>query len=429
MDTSSTLPQTILDRFLKYVRIHTTSTRNSDRTPSTPGQWDLARLLEGELKELGIGDVALTDRCYLIARIPGADPEAPWIGLMAHVDTTEECPGENVKPLVHEDYGGGEIVLPAGLTISPETSPMLRRYVGETIITSSGDTLLGADDKAGVAAVMSLAAHLTATPRERRCNVEVIFTPDEETGRGMDRFPKESLKSSVCYTVDGGEEGAIEAECFTAYGAQVQFDGVVIHPGQARGRLTNAITMAERFLAMIPGAERPESTDGRYGFFYPMAIHGDVGHAEVELLLRDFETEGMERRLALIEEAARVVERAFPEGQVTVTTRKQYLNMRESIERRPESVGLLARAIRETGIEPEFHAIRGGTDGARLSEMGIPTPNLFSGAQNMHSPTEWVALPAMVRSTQTLVNLCRLWADPPAVTEARGHYSPGASST
>ena len=410
----------ILERFLTYVRIYTTSTRNSDDTPSTPGQWKLARLLEEELRRLGVEDIELTDQCYLIARIPGADPEAPWIGLMAHIDTTEECDGENVTPLVHENYGGGEIVLPAGLTISPETSPMLRRYVGETIVTSSGDTLLGADDKAGLAAIMSLAAQAVATPGEPRCNIEIIFTPDEETGKGMNRFPKERLKSTVCYTVDGGDEGAVEAECFTAYGVHVEFDGVVIHPGQARGRLVNAVTMAERFLSTIPGAERPESTDGRYGFFYPMAINGNVGHAEVEMLLRDFETAGMERRLAVVEEAARVIERAFPEGKVTVTTRKQYLNMRKSIETRPESVGLLARAIRETGIEPVFHAIRGGTDGARLSEMGIPTPNLFSGAQNMHSPTEWVALPAMVRATRTLVNLCRLWGDSVAVAEARG---------
>lgn len=420
MDNATVDAKQLLERFLSYVRIHTTSSRESEETPSTPGQWDLARLLESELRELGIEDVHLNERCYLIARIPGPDPEAPWIGLMAHVDTTEECSGKGVKPLVHEDYGGGEIVLPAGVTLSPDESPQLRRYLGQTIVTSSGDTLLGADDKAGVTAVMTAAAHLAAHRDEPRCNVEIVFTPDEETGKGMNRFPKESLKSSVCYTVDGGDEGSIEAECFTAYGAHIEFQGVVIHPGQARGRLVNAISMAERFLAMIPGGERPESTDGRYGFFYPMSIQGNVGHAEVEMLLRDFETDGMERRLALIEEAARVVERAFPRGKVTVTTRKQYVNMRESIATRPESVGLLAQAIGETGISPVFHAIRGGTDGARLSEMGIPTPNLFSGAQNMHSPKEWVALPAMERAAATLINLCRLWVDPEAITEAKG---------
>ncbi len=412
MNTPKQRDAEILDRFLRYVRIHTTSSRAVAHTPSTEGQWELSRLLERELKDLGVDDVSLDEQCYLIARLPAGNPDAPWIGLMAHVDTTEECPGDNVKPIVHENYDGSPISLPGGPVISTEESPALSRYVGETVITSDGTTLLGADDKAGVAAVMSLVSHLTRHPEEPRCNLEVIFTPDEETGRGMNRFPIERLSSPVCYTVDGGEEGSIEAECFTAYAVHVDFDGIVIHPGQARGRLVNAISMAERFLSAIPGGERPETTDGRYGFFYPMSISGNVGHAELSILLRDFDASGMERRLAMMEGAARLVETAFPGGRINLRTEKQYLNMGQAISNRPEIVDRVARAMRHTGIEPIFHAIRGGTDGARLTEMGIPTPNIFSGAVNMHSPTEWVALPAMRRATEVLINLCRLWADP-----------------
>jgi tripeptide aminopeptidase len=279
------------------------------------------------------------------------------------------------------------------------------------VITSDGRTLLGADDKAGVAEIMTAAEYLLAHPEIPHGEVSLYFTVDEELGTGMLRFPRQKATARYCYTFDGDEEGVIEAECFEGYRALVSFTGRSIHTGVGRGKLVNAIELAARFLALLPGAESPQATDGRYGFYFPLEITGSLERAVLEIYVRDFEDAEAQRRLEALRRMALAVEAAHPGGRVEVATEKQYSNLRRYLEPVPRVLELLERAIRETGIEPVRRSIRGGTDGARLSESGIPTPNVFTGGHNFHSRQEWAALPAMVRAVEVAVNLCRLWAD------------------
>ncbi len=414
--------QDVLERFLRYVRVHTTSDRHGTEAPTTARQWNLTRMLESELRDLGVKDVTVDKRGYLVARLPatggptagtsaGADDDAiaaPVIGYMAHVDTTEDYAGENVNPQVHRNYDGGVIAV-GSLRLDPTEFPDLLEYKGETVITTDGSTLLGADDKAGVAEIMTAVGYLLAHPEIPRPVIEVIFTPDEETGKGMDRFPLQRIRSTYCYTVDGGDEGTIEAESFTAYKATLEFEGVMIHPGTARGKMVNAARMAAAFVAMLPRSESPEATDGRYGFYHPLRLSGSGESALVEVLIRDFESDLVEQRVAAVHAFADAVRASFPGGKVTASVEKQYRNMYDRIAEEPDGLDLLAKAVQATGIEPVFHSIRGGTDGSRLTEMGIPTPNLFAGGHNMHGRFEWVALRSMVRAAKTLVNLAELW--------------------
>jgi tripeptide aminopeptidase len=406
------LREQILARFTRYAAITTTSDRHSSSAPTTPGQWDLIRLLENELKQLGIADVVVDECGFLIARIPAnqAAAGAAGIGLMAHVDTAADVSGRDVKPLVHRDYDGGTIVLSSGVSLSPEEFPALKKYTGDTLISSDGTTLLGADDKAGLAEIMAAAAWLLGHPEIPRPPLEIIFTPDEETGRGMDRFPLGRLRSAVCYTFDGDSEGNVEAECFCAYKAEVTFTGRVIHTGQARGKLVNALSMAGAFLAAVPRNESPEASDGRYGFYVPIEMKGSLGLASIEFLLRDFELAEVLRRIEALKLIGRAVEAAFPGGKIEVRESKQYLNMRDAFGGRPEILSRLDEAIRKSGLEPKHEIIRGGTDGSRLSEMGVPTPNVFAGGHNFHSRQEWVPLSAMVRAATVIIHLAEAWS-------------------
>ena len=409
----------VLDRFLRYVQVHTTSDRHGTETPTTQRQWDLIRMLESELRGFGIDDITVDERGYLIARLPAASDGkdkspagregGPTIGYMAHVDTTEDYTGENVNPQVHRKYDGG-VISAGSLRLDPADFPELLDYKGETVVTTDGTTLLGADDKAGVAEVMTAVRYLLAHPEIPRPAMEIIFTPDEETGKGMDRFPLELLRSQYCYTVDGGDEGTIEAESFTAYKATLEFQGVMIHPGTARGKMVNAARMAAAFITMLPRSESPEATDGRYGFYHPLLMSGSGESAKAEILIRDFDGRLVEQRIAAIHAFADAVRASFPGGKITVTIEKQYRNMYDRIAEDPHGLELLPEAARQTGVAPVFHSIRGGTDGSRLTEMGVPTPNLFAGGHNMHGRFEWVALPSMVRAAKTLVNLAELWA-------------------
>ena len=401
----------LLERFVRYARIETTSDRHSEVVPSTPGQMDLLRLLESELQGFGLADVGMDENGFLIARIPGNHAAAETIGFMAHVDTVSDVPGVNVQPIVHERYDGGRIELSDGVVIDPVEDEVLARYVGETIVTSDGTTLLGADDKAGVAEIMGLAKLLSSDSPIKHGEIELIFTPDEETGRGMDQFPRDRIKSVACYTLDGSEEGMIETECFNASRVELTFHGVSIHTGTARGMLVNAVSMLGMFVRMLPRNESPEATDGRYGFYAPIEAYGTVERSGCTVLLRDFDAQELERRSKAVRSFAAAVEAAYPGGRVEVEEQKQYENMRTYLERDCRVVSLLEEAIRKTGIEPKSHLIRGGTDGSRLSEMGVPTPNIFTGGHNYHSRKEWAALPAMVRAVQTLIHLCELWAD------------------
>lgn len=402
----------LVERFLRYVRIGTTSDRHIAEIPSTPSQWELLELLAKELKEIGVSDVEMMKNGYIIARIPSTvgDHRAPTVGLMAHVDTASDAPGEGVSPQVYERYDGGVIEIGEGLRLDPAEFPELLRYRGEAIITTDGRTLLGADDKAGVAEIMTAVAWLAAHPEHPHGPIEVIFTPDEETGKGLDLFPIDKLAARCCYTLDGGELGTLETECFTAYHVHLRFTGRSIHLGNARGKLVNAVTMAGSFLSMLPQSESPEATDGRYGYYCPLEIRGTLEEATLDVFLRDFEEETIQRRLELLRRAAKTVESIYPPGRVELTETRQYSNMYNFISKDPLVGELLVEAVRRTGIEPVPRVIRGGTDGARLSEMGIPTPNLFTGGHNYHSRLEWAAVPAMAKASETILHLLELWS-------------------
>jgi tripeptide aminopeptidase len=402
-----------LERLLKYVRINTASDSHIEEIPSTARQWDLLKVLQQELEELGIDDITLNEHGYLIARLPSnlpAGSDVPTIGLMAHVDTVSDVSADGVKPQVHENYDGTPIRLEEGRVLSPEEYPELAKYVGDTIITSDGTTLLGADDKAGVAEIMTALSYLQSNPEIPHGELEIIFTPDEETGKGMNLFPVDQLRSSCCYTFDGGERGEVETECFNAHSVKVTFTGSVIHLGHARGKLVNAVTMAGAYIDMLPGSESPEATDGRYGYYAPMEINGELDSAELIVFLRDFEKEGMDRRLRTMATLAEAVEAAFPGGKVEVEAKKMYANMRSHMEKDSRVLEYLKEAVRAAGVEPQETIIRGGTDGARLSEMGVPTPNVFTGGHNFHSRYEWAALSVMGEAVLTALNLVRRWA-------------------
>ena len=432
------LKEQVLDRFVRYAKIDTTSDRHIEEIPSTPGQWDLLNLLKKELLELGIGEVTLNSNGYLIVKVParGTSDRAnsdrdtssrgssdinssagglsdntsqTTIGLMAHVDTASDVSGKNVKPQVFENYQGGDLSIGNGLVLKADENPMLAESIGDTIITSDGTTLLGADDKAGVAEIMTALTWLMDHPEVSHGPLEIIFTPDEETGKGMNLFPLDSLEAECCYTFDGGERGTIEDECFTAYAARVLFTGNVVHLGIARGKLVNAVTMASHYVSMLPQNESPEATDGRYGYYAPFEVRGDLEKAELSVYLRDFESDGMERRLKVLQQLADAVEAVFPGGKVKVEIKRLYTNMRDHIDKEPRIMEMLEEAIRRTGVEPERKIIRGGTDGSRLSEMGIPTPNVFTGGYNFHSRLEWASLNTMVEAAETAINLIRLW--------------------
>ncbi|MDA3833417.1 MAG: peptidase T [Spirochaetales bacterium] len=406
------LTHDILERFLRYVKIDTQSDETGSGKPTTPGQWNLLNLIQAELKEAGISDIFINDDGFMIARMPSniSGSQPPAIGFMAHVDTAGDMPGKNVKPQIITDYDGTDIRLGDSWLLRVDENPQLLDWKGQSIITSDGTTLLGADDKAGAAEIVAAAKYLAEHPDIRHGEVEFIFTCDEETGHGMDGFPLEQLHSACCYTLDGGKRGEIEYECFHAVKALITFTGVMYHPGSARGRMVNAITMAASFCGMLPQAESPEATDGRYGYYYFHALSGDSEKCNLIVNLRDFEQKGMERRQQALQAAAEAVEFLYQGGIVSVEFEKQYANMRSYIEKAPKVMQKLTAAVAELGIEPILKPIRGGTDGSRLSEMGIPAPNIFAGGVNFHSRYEWAALPAMRDAALVILGLVRSWS-------------------
>lgn len=403
----------LVSRFVSYARIDTQSNRHSDETPSTPGQWELARLLERELHAMGIRDIELDDHCYLIARLPASPghENAPCIGLMAHMDTASDVSGSGVKPSIISNYDGKNIQLSDNVALDPQEYPDLAEHAGDTIVVTDGSTLLGADDKAGVAEIMTALSHLTANPSIPHGPIDIYFTPDEETGKGMDRFPLQKARAVACYTLDGGRAPEIEAECFNAVAIKAEFAGKSIHIGAARGKLANAVSMAASLIAMLPRSESPEATDGWYGYYCPIEVKGTIDQAWVDIYLRDFSSERMQERIEAVKTFARAVEAQFPGGKVSLTVTPQYLNMKKKLDAHPDVLGKLEQAIRASGFEPEMKPIRGGTDGSRLTEMGIPTPNLFTGGYNYHSRFEWASLAEMSLAVETILNLVRIWAE------------------
>ena len=411
----SELKPKLQQRFLRYVSMGTQSDpekADAGTMPSTEAQRRFAESLKEELRSLGI-EAEVDENGYLLALIPASPgkEDARVFGLCAHLDTSPDAPADPVQPIVHHNYAGGPLTLPSGAVIDPESDGGLADCVGNTIITSDGNTLLGADDKAGIAGIMTLAEFLCKNEDFAHGPIEILFSPDEETGHGMDRAPLSKMKAKAYYTVDGGAEGEIEAECFNAWRCNVSFAGRAAHLGAGKGRLVNAASMAAAFAAMLPRAESPETTEGREGYYCPLAISGGLESASVSVFIRDFESEGIERRIECVKAIARAVEAAFPGGKVFVENAKQYANMRDKLNESPQVLETALEAARMAGVMPSMTPIRGGTDGARLTEMGIPTPNIFTGGHNFHSKVEWASLEQMMKMTEMLINLATLWGE------------------
>ena len=402
----------ILERFLRYVVVDTMSIEPLAETkhPSFEGEWDLLKLLEKELKELGLADVTLDEHGYLLARVPATEDGLPCIAFSAHVDTADDVAGNGVKPVVN-DYAGGDLVLKNGLVIAADSNPELAKYAGSKIITSEGDTLLGCDDKGGVAEIMTAISYLVSHPEIRHGEIEILFSPDEETGFGMDFFDAKRLHASAFYTVDGGERYSVELECFNAATVKVHFTGVAYHLGAARGRMVNALTMAAAFINAVPQAESPEATDGYYGYYCAQTASGNATDFDVTFYLRDFDYDNLLRRIDVLKRLGSAIEALYIGGKVTVQEKISYLNMGEAAKKSPKAVDAIFKAGEVLGQPLVKQIIRGGTDGSRIAEMaGIPCPNLYTGGHNYHSLTEWAALDAMNDACALIVEIIKQWA-------------------
>jgi tripeptide aminopeptidase len=411
------LASDLLDRFLRYVRIDTQSRRDRTRSPSTPGQLELGRVLVEELRAAGLDSACLDENGYVVATLPGNrnhGTEELVIGLIAHVDTSPDAPGHGVEPIVHRGYDGDVLELPRGQTrLDPQTMPELQAKVGHDLVTSSGDTLLGADDKAGVAAIMAAVAHLAAHPELPRPTLRIGFTPDEEIGLGASLFNIARFAALCAYTVDGSEIGEYQSESFSAYETVLTIEGVEVHPGQATGKLVNALRLAARIVDALP-ADRltPESSGEREGFIHPYELTGSAGRATIRFIIRDFDEAKLDEHVALLERTARQVVEREPRARLHVDTQRQYRNMGLFLGSVPYVVDAAREAIEAEGIEPVKIPIRGGTDGSILSEMGLPTPNIFTGGHEYHSVREWASVQDMAAAAATLIRLAEVWCRP-----------------
>jgi tripeptide aminopeptidase len=409
------LAEDLLERFLRYVRVDTQSARDRTASPSTPGQLELSRMLVGELREIGLEDAELDEHGYVYATLPAtAGADAPAIGLIAHVDTSPDAPGGGVEPVVHRGYDGGALRLPRGDTVlDPADMPVLGTKAGHDIVTSSGDTLLGADDKAGVAEIMAALAHLAAHPELPRPALRIGFTPDEEVGEGATLFDVERFAAACAYTLDGSQPGELQDETFTGVQVTLTIDGVDVHTGWATGKLVNAARLAARVLAALPADTlTPETTADREGFVHPFEVRASAGHAVVRMIVRDFEDDLLEQHVELVRRTAEEVVGAEPRARLAFEVRPQYPNMRRYLEAFPDVVSRAERALRAEGIEPVRIPIRGGTDGSILSARGLPTPNLFTGGHEYHSVREWASLQDMASAAAVVVHLAEAWAAP-----------------
>lgn len=401
--------KSLIERFLRYVKMETTSDEESDSLPSTPTQMRFLELLEGELAEIGVKQRYLSDKGTLYASLPGRG--GPAIGLLAHVDTSPDAPGADVKPIMHRSWDGSAIELPSGDVIDPAQTKDMDRYRGSCIITSDGSTLLGADDKAGVAIVMELCRHFVENPDAPRPELRVAFTTDEEIGRGMDGFDVERFGADLAYTVDGGPVGIVDTQTFNAWKGVWEIGGREVHPGSARGVMVNAVRIAAHLVSMLKGDEMPESTAGMEGYVYPMRIEGTTREARVKMLVRDFTTEGSRRRLDQLESITGFLRAAYPGSKIELTTTNQYLNPAEVLTGDPRIVEHAMAGTRAAGLQPVEGAIRGGTDGSRLSRMGVPTVNLPTGGEMFHSRTEWISDQGLELSYRTVLQTLREWGD------------------
>lgn len=401
------------DRFLKYVAIDTQSSEESETFPSTEKQWTLLRLLVEEMKALGLTEVSIDEHGYAMGTIPASDGcgDAPVIGFLAHVDTSPDMSGENVRPRIIDNYDGSDIVLNNALTMRVADFPELKNFVGHTLIHTDGTTLLGADDKAGVAEIMTAAEYLLAHPEIRHGKIRIGFTPDEEIGRGVDFFDVKAFGADFAYTMDGGYEGELEYENFNAASAKIAIQGRNVHPGYAKNKMINAIEVACELNSLIPATERPQYTEGYEGFYHCVGLNGTVEQATISYIIRDHDADKFEQKKVWMWSVVDLLKKKYGEQVLTLTLKDQYYNMRKMVEPHPQVIELAKKAMTEAGVAPIVRPIRGGTDGARLSFMGLPCPNIFAGGMNFHGRFEYCSLDSMQRAMQVIINLARLWAE------------------
>ncbi len=401
------------ERFLKYVSYDTQSSEESETFPSTEKQKVLLEALRDEMKDLGMTEVAMDRYGYVMGTIPATPgcENAPVIGFIAHVDTSPDMSGKDVRPRVIEEYDGGDIVLNGQLTMKVSEFPELSFFKGHTLIHTDGTTLLGADDKAGVAEIMTAAEYLLTHPELRHGKIRIGFTPDEEVGRGVDYFNVEAFGADFAYTVDGGMEGELEYENFNAASARIEIQGRNVHPGYAKTKMINALDVACELQTLLPAEQRPQYTEGYEGFYHCVAVNGTVEQASVSYIIRDHDAEKFEQKKVFLWACVDLLKKKYGDNVLKLTLKDQYFNMRKMVEPHPQLIDKALRAMEEAGVKPLVRPIRGGTDGARLSFMGLPCPNLFTGGMNFHGKFEYCSLTTMRKAQQVILNLARLWAE------------------
>lgn len=404
------MKEQLLERFIRYAKIDTESDEKSSTTPSTTNQWDLLHLLKEELTTLGMEDITLDENGYLFATLPAnTDKEIPVIGFLAHVDTSPDFTGKNVNPQRHDNYDGRDLVLNENTILSVSRFPELQNYIGQTLITTDGTTLLGADDKAGIAEIMTAMAYFQEHPEVKHGKLRVAFTPDEEIGLGPHKFNVDAFGVDFAYTMDGGPLGELQYESFNAAGARVTFKGTNVHPGTAKGKMVNSILRAQEFQAAMPSLEIPELTDGREGFIHLMDIQGSVEKTVLDYIIRDFDKETYEARKKLFFDTVAQMQADYGVEAIELELEDQYFNMGEKIKPHMEIVDIISEAFNKLDISPIIEPIRGGTDGSQLSYMGIPTPNIFAGGENFHGRYEFVSAETMEKAAQVIIEAVKLY--------------------
>ena len=411
MEFNQDWTQKLLNRFLNYVKIYSTSDPESESTPSSPQQWDIANFIFAELKTLGLSDVSIDEHGYIYAYVPSnlENDNEPVIGFIAHYDTSPDFNGENVNPQIWENYDGEDLLLnkETGFTLSSSKFEKLKQLIGQTIITTDGTTLLGADDKAGLAEIVTAAEYLLAHPEIKHGRIAIGFTPDEEIGRGAHKFDVKKFGAEWAYTMDGSEVGELEYENFNAAGAVVNIHGLSVHPGYAFGKMVNASLLAAEFIKMLPENETPSTTKGFDGFYHLTDLKSDVSEAKIQYIIRDHDEVKFEARKKFITDQVAAFNKKFGEGTAEIEIKEQYRNMKQQFEGKMHIVDIAEAALKEANIEPKIKAIRGGTDGAQLSYMGLPCPNIFAGGMNFHGPYEYVALESMEKAVEVIVNIAK----------------------
>lgn len=408
----------VVERFLRYVKIHTTSQEGVDEIPSTKRQFDLAYVLAKELQELGIKDAFVDEHCYVKGTLPSNLPQdqaskIPVICLLAHMDTSPEEPGENINPQIVKNYSGEDIILSGNpkLVISPKETPALMKFIGSDIITTDGTTLLGGDDKAGIASIMTVLSNITKDSNIKHGRIKIIFTPDEEVGHGVDALDVKSLDADVGYTLDGDEMGVLETETFNAAGGLITVKGFNFHPGYAKNKLVNSVKIIGEIISEFPNQEAPETTEKRQGYYHVYEVKGGVNESTLKFILRDFDEGELDFKIQFIKHIVEKYQKIYPKSTILLDLKKQYKNMKSILDQYPHIAQHAEEAIKRSGIELIRKEVRGGTDGARLSFMGLPTPNIFAGAMNFHSKKEFVPVIAMEKSIETLLNLIQIYVE------------------